>query len=366
MRKHYIDNIRWITVVLVVIYHVIYMYNGVMEFAVIGPFQEVQYQDMFAYIMYPWFMVILFIISGMCARYYLEKHTIKEFIRNKTRHLLVPSTIGLFAFHWILGYYNMAISGAFETMPNTIPKVILWLIMSLSGTGTLWYIQLLWLYCMILAFVRKFEKGKLYRICQKTTPAVILLLGILVWISGLILNMPLITVYRFGIYGFSFFLGYFVFAHDNVVERLCKWWYLYAAGAIGLGIPYLWISFGQDYTSGSILKSPLTVGYGWFVILTIFAVMKKWGNKQNAFTAWMSAKNFGLYVFHYLPLAVVCFYMDQYGKIPAPVCYLIAAIASFAGGYLLYEIVSRIPVLRWCVLGIKKDNKIAKEKKNVS
>lgn len=28
MRKKYIDHIRWITEVLVVIYHVIYMYNG--------------------------------------------------------------------------------------------------------------------------------------------------------------------------------------------------------------------------------------------------------------------------------------------------------------------------------------------------
>ena len=28
MRKAYLDNIRWVTVVLVVIYHVIYMYNA--------------------------------------------------------------------------------------------------------------------------------------------------------------------------------------------------------------------------------------------------------------------------------------------------------------------------------------------------
>ena len=27
MRKNYLDNIRWVTVVLVVIYHVLYMYN---------------------------------------------------------------------------------------------------------------------------------------------------------------------------------------------------------------------------------------------------------------------------------------------------------------------------------------------------
>ena len=36
MRKLYIDNIRWITVVLVVLYHVIYMFNGIETFGVIG------------------------------------------------------------------------------------------------------------------------------------------------------------------------------------------------------------------------------------------------------------------------------------------------------------------------------------------
>lgn len=39
-RRIYLDNIRWITVCIVVIYHVIYMYNGVQPFGVIGPFKE--------------------------------------------------------------------------------------------------------------------------------------------------------------------------------------------------------------------------------------------------------------------------------------------------------------------------------------
>ena len=44
-RKLYLDNIRWMTVVLVVIYHVVYMFNGVQPFGVIGPFRERQLQD---------------------------------------------------------------------------------------------------------------------------------------------------------------------------------------------------------------------------------------------------------------------------------------------------------------------------------
>lgn len=81
MRKLYIDNIRWITVVLVVLYHVIYMFNGIEIFGVIGPFSDVQYQDAFQYIVYPWFMLLLFVISGMSARYELEHRSEKEFIK---------------------------------------------------------------------------------------------------------------------------------------------------------------------------------------------------------------------------------------------------------------------------------------------
>lgn len=81
MRKLYIDNIRWITVVLVVLYHVIYMFNGIETFGVIGPFSDVQYQDAFQYIVYPWFMLLLFAVSGMSARYELEHRSEKEFIK---------------------------------------------------------------------------------------------------------------------------------------------------------------------------------------------------------------------------------------------------------------------------------------------
>ena len=112
MRGLYIDNIRWMTVVLVVLYHVIYMFNGIETFGVIGPFSGVQYQDTYQCLVYPWFMLLLFVVSGMSARYALERQTHGAFLKSRTRKLLVPSTLGLLAFWWILGYYNMLLSGA--------------------------------------------------------------------------------------------------------------------------------------------------------------------------------------------------------------------------------------------------------------
>lgn len=100
MRKHYLDNIRWITVVIVVVYHVIYMYNAEGIPGVVGNITglEVQYYDVFQYLTHPWFMFLLFMVSGISSRYYLSNHSDKEFLRSRTTKLLVPSTIGLLPF----------------------------------------------------------------------------------------------------------------------------------------------------------------------------------------------------------------------------------------------------------------------------
>lgn len=369
MRRYYIDNIRWITVILVVLYHVIYMFNGIIGEGVIGAFNKVQYQDALQYILYPWFMVILFVVSGISARCFLEKHTIKEFIASKTRRLLVPSTIGLFVFWWILGYYSMSISGAFEVMPNSMPPVILYIIMSISGTGVLWYIQVLWVFSMILALFRKFEKGKLFALTGKMNFAMVLALMFPLWVAAQFLNTPVIVVYRFGIYGLSFFIGYFIFAHEEIIERISKYWHLLSVLAICLGAVYVFAYWGENFAQEPILNSPLTIVYCWITVLAVFANMKKWGDKTNAFLQYMSRKSFGLYVFHYLPLSICAFYMDKYLKLPAVMVYIIVGAAAFAGGYLLYEIISRIPFVSWCVLGItaneRRKNKINKGGKYV-
>ena len=249
-RKKYIDNIRWITVVLVVIYHVIYMYNAVMPEIPggIGAFQAVQYQDAILYILYPWFMVLLFVVSGISARHYLEHHTEKEFIRSRTRKLLVPSTIGLFVFQWILGYYSMALSNAFETMSAAMPvdmpiaakRIIQYISMVLSGTGVLWYIQVLWVLSLVLVLIRKVEKDRLYHFCEKANVLLLILLVIPEYGAAQILNTPVVVVYRFGIYGISFLIGYFVLSHENVVEKLVRYGMLLAAA-------FFYMRLSQEY-----------------------------------------------------------------------------------------------------------------------
>ena len=355
MRKYYIDNTRSVTILLVMLYHVIYMFNSITTDGVIGPIMKADFLNVIQYLLYPWFMVILFIISGMCSKYYLEKHTTKEYLRARTRKLLVPSTIGLLVFGWVQGYFNMAISHAFDQMPAEIPGVIKYLIMCVSGTGVLWTIQVMWLLSIVLLLLRKIEKGRLETLGGKVGILGLILLGVLVWLSAQILNTPIIAVYRFGIYGFTFLLGYYVFSHEEVTDCLKKYAIYLLVVALGLGILYTVFCYGTNYAVVPGVSHPLAIAYGWMMCLAVIGCMKRWVDKSGSISQFLAAKSFGLYVFHYLALSVCAYLLTEYTKLPGAVIYLCTALSAFFGAWLLYEIISRIPVLRWCILGIKKE-----------
>ena len=358
MRRHYLDNIRWMTVVAVVIYHVIFIYNAVMPpYKRIGAFAETQTQDAVLYVLYPWVMILLFIVAGISSRCYLETHSIRDFVRTRTRKLLVPSTIGLLLFGWLQGWLNMTLAGGFDGIPDTMPKVAVFSIMVASGTGVLWFIQMLWLFSMLLALVRKFEKGGLYELCGKANIFVLIILGVPLYFSGLVLNTPVIAMYRFGIYAFAFFMGYFVFAHENLIDRLGKIDIPLGIAALLSGSLYLYLHYGDEYAVMPTVNSVSAVAYAWLASLAILALMKRRYNRESAFTSFMTKRSFGLYVFHYFPLTFAAWVLAKYAKLSVVPIYAIVAFASFLGAFVLYETVVRIPFVRWCLLGIKKSSK---------
>lgn len=133
MRKHWIDNLRWVTVLSVLLYHVIYFYNNKGVFGGVGGFGDgPQYQDVPMYILYPWFMPLLFILAGISAKYALDRHSAKEWFKSRTLKLLVPSTLGLFVFHWMEGYFNTHVGGT--DVLAAIPQPLKFCIWAVSGT----------------------------------------------------------------------------------------------------------------------------------------------------------------------------------------------------------------------------------------
>ena len=361
MRKYYLDNIRWITVVIVVLYHVFYMYNAEGVLGGIGQITklDVQPYDIFQYLVYPWFMPVLFLVAGISSRLYLDKHTNKEFIKSRTTKLLVPSTIGLFVFQFIQGYVSMQLSdGAAELVSMGVPKFVMYLIMVASGSGVLWFVHLLWIYSVVLVLARKIEKGKLLQAGSKTPLWLIVLFFFPIWGAAQILNTPIISVYRFAFYFVFFMLGYYVFSNEEVMDRLKKYAVVLIMIGVAFSITFAVLNFiirgGANYADKPVNRGPLYVASAYFGTLAMLAGMARFGDFSNDFTKWMSSHSFGLYVFHYLGISTVALVFAKNLLLPAPLCYLLSLVAGFAFGYGLYAIISRIPFFRWAVLGISR------------
>lgn len=351
MRRFYLDNIRWATVLLVMIYHVFYMFNAVGVMGGVGSFHKVQYQDGFLYFVYPWFMVLLFLIAGISARYALEKISAKEFLRKRTWKLLVPSTLGLFVYQWIVGYYNVKIGGGLEY----IPDFMIYPISAVSGIGPLWFAQVLWLYSLLILLIRKMDrKDSLWKFGEKCNFILLLLFAFLIWAGAQALNMPVITTYRFGIYMVAFLLGYFVFSHDNVQKILEKRCLPMLIVSVSMGIIYTVLYFGENYTDGGVLQGLFTNVYAWFMVLAILGCGKKWFDGQNRFSVYMTKSSYGLYVIHYTFVLIPCYYLKNNTSLTAWMAYIAALLIVFVCTPVLYEVISRIPVVRCLVLGIRR------------
>lgn len=368
MRKHWIDNLRRVTVLSVLLYHIVYFFNNKWVFGGIGwlgMFPQVQqYQDIIMYILYPRFMPLLFLLAGISARYSLQKYSGKEWFKSRTRKLLVPSTIGLLVFQWMTGYFNTQISSIVQGIDLTagVPGIAKYFMWAISGIWPLRFIQLLRILCLVLLIIKKIDaKDKFWNRCWKVNIVVIILLGILFRLGEKTLIMELtdpfaglLNLYKPIFYWIIFLLGYFVFSHDEVQEKVKKTRIPLLACAVISGVVLVFTTWGQDNSGPQYLSSWLCCLYGWLSCLALLGWFNARFDKTNKFADYMTRSSFGIYIVHYLVVASLGYMMKMYTHLTPVAIYVILAIAVFTLSPLLYEILHRIPFVRWCVFGEKK------------
>ena len=371
MRKHWIDNLRWATVLSVLLYHVIYFFNNKGVFGGIGGFDDgPQYQDVVMYILYPWFMPLLFLLAGVSARYALESRPAGQWFRSRTRKLLVPATIGLLVFQWMTGYFNTAVTAFVQgkDLAAGVPAVGKFFLWAVSGTGPLWFIQDLWLFSLLLLLVHKIDgKGRFHRWCGKIADGKagivwILLLGVLFWAAEqLLVKNPrpetldgLYNLYKPLFYLIFFLLGYYCFSLKNIQKYLSDSWWIDMLLAIAACGYLLFNTYGENNTTPQYLTDPFNCIYGGSMCLAMMGWFIAKFDKTNAFAGYMTRSSFGIYIVHYLIIAGLGSMMFYYTKLPPVAMYIFLTVAVFALSPLLYESLRRIPFIRWCVFGEKK------------
>lgn len=350
MRKPYLDNLRWATVVLVMVYHVCYLFNGVGVLGGIPGAHSLPLGDALATIVYPWFMVLLFVVAGICARYALQKQPAGQYLKKRAVKLLVPSTLGLFAFQWVTGWLNLKIGGGL----GGIPPALRYPVIVVSGIGPLWFIQLLFLFSCLLVLLRKADPADtLWSFCGRANLPVLLLLAAVLYGAAQLLNMPVVIVYRFGIYFAAFLIGYYVLSHGSAQQSLQTACLPLLGASVLAGGVYFIRFYGGDYTAAPCLQSVWANLYAWLAVLALLGLAGRCANRQTPFTTRMAKSGFGLYALHYPVVLAACYLLHNYTALPPAANYILALLAEFALTPLLCAVIKRIPLFRFLVLGIQ-------------
>lgn len=353
-RLPWLDNLRGVLVLLVVAYHIVYLFNSVgviTNVAIAG----VPGMDLLCYAVYPWFMAAFFCVAGISARLALAHTRPAAFLRSRAVRRLLPSTAGLFLLHWVDGWITNQYSDMFGLAEA--PGLVRYLVWCACGIGPLWFCHQLFLATLLLLALRAADRrgllekaGALAAAPGKTGPALILL-GLCFWGSAQCLNAPLIEVYRNGLYCFCVLAGYYVFAQQGVLCWLGRRWPWLLGTAAGLGIAYTAEFWGQNYAATANLKGLLVNAFAYTAVLAALGCAWALANRETAFTRYIRPRGQAFYLLHYPLLAMTAFLLDRFVSPPAWAYYPLLALAACTLLPLACEGVRRVPLLRLLLLG---------------
>lgn len=378
-RKAWIDNLRWITILIVVVFHIFFFYNNIdinpmfdklgpntspvipgtkpVEYASqVLPFSQWTFAGVFQYAVYQWFMLLLFVVSGICAKYTLQTKTVREFLRNRVTKLLVPSTLGVICVHWIAGWLESSMF-----MPADVPVVVKIIVSILSGTGGLWFCHVLIVACLMLALVKKIDKNsKLEALGEKSNLLVAVLLYFVMLGEAQVSNVPMVTTYRMAYYPMGFMLGYYVFSSEKLLAKLKKFGWIFLLAGIISGVFYIKKFYGIYYANYTVLNNWLSILHAWLMTLGILGIAQNVLNFENKFSKYMTSSCWGIYINHITLMIVINYFLIPYtSNLSIYVIYLIELCGSLLLSIALWELFKRVPFLRYVLYGIKGKKKNA-------
>lgn len=351
MRKHYIDNIRWIAVLMLFPYHTAMVWNNFDEsFYIWGG--ESAILSIFVILLSAVFMPLLFVLAGMSAKYALEKRTAKQFLMERFLRLLVPFVAGILLTvplqtYFAEKFHNGYTGGYFEQYVLFFTKETDF--SGYSGGFTpahLWFLLYLFVISLLFILATMIIKKLKVNISFKKLPFfVIVLLFILPW-----LMMPILKIggKSLGEYFILFMLGYYVLSDETILQKTDKYRYILLSGFIVFDILRLVLPFYS-----SLLHDCIVNIIGWLGILAIIGIGRHSMDFTNRICVYFTEAAFPIYILHQTVLVTIAYVVLTYFLDMAHFFQVaIVMFGSFICTIIIFEITKRIPITR-IILGMK-------------
>ena len=311
-RVNYIDNLRWMCVLLLIPYHAAMSYNIWGEDFYI--FFE-QSKPIAALVLFcsPWFMPLMFLLAGVSAKFSLKKRGYLGFIKERFIKLGMTFILGVLLINPVLSYFadvthNGYIGNYFEHY-----KVFFTRITDLSGNDGGFAVAHLWF--ILVLMIISLEACVIIKIVEIIPIKKRESLGLICFI---VLSLAAIATYKIRLfdkpvhtYFFLFLLGYYFFSNENYIMKLKKLkWLIVPIFLISAALNVYLYEYTEGFYRLNTECSYLTFILG---VPALICLGSLWLDFRNDVTGFFSEISYLYYVIHF-PVLVFCQYtLDQIG-----------------------------------------------------
>lgn len=353
-RKYYIDNLRWLAILLLFPFHAAQIWSGSQDggFYIWSHTNTVLY--VFATAIYPWYMTLLFTIAGMSCKYALQKRSGIEFVLERTKKLLVPFLFGLLVLAPAITYIAEVFFNGYTGTYWQQYRLFFTKETDLTGyrggftPAHFWFILYLFVISLAALLIICLQEKVLPELRVGAVPyPFIILLFIPEWLCLDILNVGGKSLGQFTI---LFLFGYYILSGDLILREIKQYRFVSLALCILSGSLYIWLYCFENLQA--FWLTGLYILFGWMGILTLLGIGQARFNFHNRLSAYLTCASFPIYILHMPVLVAVGFFVLQWNVGVAGQFSLIVLFSALTT-FLIYEIIKKVPGLRF-LIGISK------------
>jgi hypothetical protein len=299
-----------------------------------------------------WRIPILFVVSGMGARFAMERRDWSNLISDRSLRIFVPLVFGMFfivPFNFII--FNIYYGKEQFYLPNP---------------GHLWFLVNIFFYvlifCALFNYFKKHPGNMVYRFIKSAINkplGVIPVFALPIVLESILIQPKDYPVFAFTLHGLllgmiCFFSGFVLVSLKEVfwtAVRKIKLITLFLAFSLYLLRAYNVMIADSEFISSPLIVNLLTGFESANWMLAAFGFGAAFLNKPSKSLDYLSSAVYPVYIVH-LPLQMLCSSLVFPLSIPAILKLIIVLVGTFALSFAIYEIIKRIKWVRF-LFGMK-------------
>ena len=341
-RINSIDNLRWMTVSLLILYHAAMAYNTWGEANYIF-FEKSRPLSAFISFVSPWFMPLMFMLAGASSYFSLQKRSMREFITERAKRLGIPFVFGLTVINPVMSYTADVTHNGYKGGYLAHYGIYFSRFTDLSGydggftLGHLWFIAVLLIISLLAcAFIR--AAGQITASKKKAAVFGTVLFACAAAAFGIdILGKKVIT------YFCVYLLGYYFVSSVSFVEKLShgKWIFTAAFLVFSTANVALFLYIDGFETLNSVCNHLAFAA----AMPALLCLGHDCLDFSNSFTKKNTAISYVFYIIHF-PITVLCQYLLDLAGVSVYVNLILTLVICYPLTYLACLAIDRSRYVR--------------------